>query len=129
MLILTSETADTGLAERLSEAGAIVVRVPATDGGELDLAACTAALWEQGIRSVLCEGGSRLAGSLIRADAVHRATFYYAPLILGSRGVPAFAADVSLSLDSEQWGTPVVRTLGRDVALTYDRRPHTSAGN
>jgi diaminohydroxyphosphoribosylaminopyrimidine deaminase/5-amino-6-(5-phosphoribosylamino)uracil reductase len=49
---------------------------------------------EVGIYSVLCEGGSRLAYSLISEDLVDKLTLFYSPKILGSEGVPMFGGAV-----------------------------------
>ena len=78
--------------------------------------------WELGIRSILAEGGGRLAASLVREGIARRLYLFLAPLVFGAAGVPAFPG-----LDSpEAWGgwEPAFepRRFGRDVLVTYDRR-------
>ncbi len=77
--------------ERLEAAGAHVHPVdPAPEG--VSLAGVLDTCWELGMRSLLCEGGARLAASLLAEDRVHRLYLYVAPRTLGG-GVPAFEGD------------------------------------
>jgi diaminohydroxyphosphoribosylaminopyrimidine deaminase / 5-amino-6-(5-phosphoribosylamino)uracil reductase len=61
----------------------------AAEGG-LDPAAVVRVLAEHGIRTILCEGGGRLASALLAARTVDRLYLFHAPLVLGEGGVPAF---------------------------------------
>ncbi|SMO49581.1 diaminohydroxyphosphoribosylaminopyrimidine deaminase [Balnearium lithotrophicum] len=49
---------------------------------------------EVGIYSVLCEGGSRLAYSLLSENLVDKLTLFYSPKIVGNEGVPMFGGNV-----------------------------------
>ncbi len=49
------------------------------------------ALRERGIRSVLVEGGARLAGSLLAEKVVDRLVIFRSPLVLGEDALSAFA--------------------------------------
>lgn len=106
--------------ERLEEAGAHVHPVADVDG-RLDLDAVAGASWELGIRSILCEGGSRLAGSLLLERRVHRFYLFVAPTTLGAAGVPAFPDDIELDW-SDFRPTVAPRTLGRDTLIVLDRQ-------
>jgi diaminohydroxyphosphoribosylaminopyrimidine deaminase/5-amino-6-(5-phosphoribosylamino)uracil reductase len=102
----------------LERAGARVRTVPRSDGG-LNLQSVLHDLWEQGIRSVFCEGGARLAGALARNGLLDRLQVFVAPMLLGSGAVNAFDAlpepeRVPLQLER-------VERFGSDVLLTYDR--------
>ncbi len=77
---------------RLEEAGARVHPVGSSGEG-LDLGDVLGACWEMGIRSIFCEGGARLADTLLREGRVHRLYLFVAPTTFGSGGVGAFAAD------------------------------------
>lgn len=74
------------------------------------------ALWSMGVRTVLCEGGARLGGSLLGAGLVNRLYLYLAPRVLGRDAVRAFT------------GGPVpgvgrvveTRRLGDDVRVVID---------
>lgn len=101
----------------LESAGVAVHRVPAAGDG-VDLAEALEALRAAGIRTVLCEGGGRLAASLLRASRVDRLHLLVAPRFIGPEGVPAFPG-----VDpAEDWDLAEVRALGDDVLMIADRR-------
>jgi len=80
------------------------------------------ALGERGVRSLLIEGGGRLAGALIRAELADRLYWVQAPLWLGERGVPAFGGIPSVPLAGvERWHPVERRALGDDTLLVLDR--------
>lgn len=110
--------ADTGKLETL---GATVHRVPAGEEG-LDLDSVFAECMSLDIRSIFCEGGARLATSLLREDRVGRLMLFIAPTTLGAAAVPAFPADAE-TLDWARFdpaGPPV--PFGRDTLVTLDRQ-------
>jgi diaminohydroxyphosphoribosylaminopyrimidine deaminase / 5-amino-6-(5-phosphoribosylamino)uracil reductase len=75
-----------------------------------------------GIRSVLVEGGGRLAGALMRAGLADRLYWVQTPLWLGEQGVPAFAGLPSLPLDAvDRWHPVERRPLADDTLLVLDR--------
>ncbi len=93
------------------------VRVLAADG----LDAVLAVLRQEGMRSVLVEGGGSLAGALLEAHLVDRIYWIQAPLWLGV-GVPAFGDRAGLPLeDSKRWVVTERRALGPDTLLVVDR--------
>lgn len=93
----------------------------ANDVGQLDLHAALAALHTNGIQSVLCEGGPRLAAALLASGLVDRIDWLVAPRILSSAtAVAALAGDDGLrrGLRFDR-----VEPLGPDVLIsgtTYD---------
>ncbi|HET9947956.1 MAG TPA: bifunctional diaminohydroxyphosphoribosylaminopyrimidine deaminase/5-amino-6-(5-phosphoribosylamino)uracil reductase RibD [Longimicrobiales bacterium] len=106
--------------ERLERAGA---RVHAVSGREqaLDLGEVLEACRELGVHSILCEGGARLAGSLLAERRVHRLYLFLAPRTLGEAGVPAFGpAAERLDWSGFEPAQPP-RLFGRDVLLVLDR--------
>jgi diaminohydroxyphosphoribosylaminopyrimidine deaminase / 5-amino-6-(5-phosphoribosylamino)uracil reductase len=118
--VFTREAVAEAEIERLEERGAHVHPVGEGPHG-LDLGAVWGVLWDIGVRSVFCEGGRRVADSLLREDRVQRLHLFVAPLTLGAEGLPAFGDDAD-SLDwtgFEPAGPP--RLFGRDALLTYDR--------
>ncbi|MEO5511776.1 MAG: bifunctional diaminohydroxyphosphoribosylaminopyrimidine deaminase/5-amino-6-(5-phosphoribosylamino)uracil reductase RibD [Longimicrobiales bacterium] len=129
VLIVAGQEADEARATALHDAGAVVVRVQSIDSGDLDVEGIMAALWEQDIRSILCEGGGRVASSLMSAAAVHRLTLLYTPVLLGPDAVPAFNLHGPLPLDPARWSAPRVRAHGHDVEVTFDRRFGTDSGD
>lgn len=118
--VFTRLDASEGAIERLEDAGAHVHPVPHEEG-LLDLGAVSDVSWELGIRSIFCEGGGRLAASLLRERRVHRLYLFIAPRTLGAEGVPAFPAGADLDWsDFDPAVAPAI--FGRDTLLVLDRR-------
>ncbi|MFC1661203.1 RibD family protein, partial [Gemmatimonadota bacterium] len=120
LIVFTRQEASELAIEELEEAGAWVHPVPAGPGG-VSLDAVLEICWETGIRSLLCEGGGRLAASILRQRKAHRMFLFVAPFVLGDTAVPAFPE----SCEPELWEgwTPAFspERFGRDVMLTFDR--------
>jgi diaminohydroxyphosphoribosylaminopyrimidine deaminase / 5-amino-6-(5-phosphoribosylamino)uracil reductase len=114
--IFTAAEADDTRRERLRTAGARVFSVPSAPDG-LDLDATMQILAEQRIRSILCEGGGRLASSLIESDRVERVYLFVAPRFLGSRGAPAFP----IHRETGEWAMVGIERFGPDALLVLDR--------
>jgi diaminohydroxyphosphoribosylaminopyrimidine deaminase / 5-amino-6-(5-phosphoribosylamino)uracil reductase len=74
----------------LDAAGAVVWEIPAAGDG-VDLAALLRRTALEGFGAVLCEGGPRLAASLVSDDLADVASIFVAPAFLGSEGVPALS--------------------------------------
>ncbi|MEU1403026.1 bifunctional diaminohydroxyphosphoribosylaminopyrimidine deaminase/5-amino-6-(5-phosphoribosylamino)uracil reductase RibD [Streptomyces sp. NPDC005728] len=99
-----------------------VLRVPVT-GGVLDIAVLLDHLWARGVRSVLLEGGARLAASCVARGLLDRVVAYVAPLVLGAAarpvlddfGAPTLMAGLRLRLGD-------VTRLGDDVRLLLRTR-------
>jgi diaminohydroxyphosphoribosylaminopyrimidine deaminase / 5-amino-6-(5-phosphoribosylamino)uracil reductase len=71
------------------ELGAELIEVPWQPDGQLDLAAMMQRLGDRGLTRVLCEGGGRLAATLVEADLVDELVCYSAGVVLGSEAIPA----------------------------------------
>lgn len=114
------EDADPAACEALRARGAEVLPAPRGAGG-LDLDAVLAASWSGGVRSILCEGGASLAGSLLAADRVQRLHLFIAPRVVGGDGLDAFSpAAATAPWDRfEPVLPPTVH--GRDTQLVLDR--------
>lgn len=96
-------------------AGARVVEAAGLEDG-------LAHLWHAGVRTLLVEGGGRLAGALLAAGMVDRTCWIQAPLLLGEAGRPAVAGWGARSLaESERWTVTERRALGADTLLVLDR--------
>lgn len=109
-------------AQRLAEAGARCILVPAGEQG-IDLPQAFRALGTRGLTRVLVEGGARLAASLLRADLVDRIVWFHAPGVIGADGIPALSA---LGVDAlaamprfARIASP--RALGADVMTLFAR--------
>ncbi|HSG08482.1 MAG TPA: bifunctional diaminohydroxyphosphoribosylaminopyrimidine deaminase/5-amino-6-(5-phosphoribosylamino)uracil reductase RibD [Longimicrobiales bacterium] len=109
--------------ERLEDAGAHVHPVDGV-GGRLALDTVLQVCAGLGIGAILCEGGSRLAASLLTARLASRLYLFIAPFTLGPSGVPSFQAEPG----DVRWPTfrPAFepRLYGRDTLLVLDREDH-----
>lgn len=72
--------------------GARLFVTASTATGELDMPDVARLLAEAGITRVLCEGGGRIAASLVAADLVDRLVIFSAGLLLGAEGWNVFGA-------------------------------------
>jgi diaminohydroxyphosphoribosylaminopyrimidine deaminase/5-amino-6-(5-phosphoribosylamino)uracil reductase len=95
----------------------VFVVARARDGVDLDQVLGT--LWREGVRSVFCEGGALVAGSLSRADRIDRLYVFIAPRIFGATGVGGF--DAFATRPSSSLRLCSTRRFGNDVLITYDR--------
>lgn len=87
-----------------------------------DVEQALAALRSEGLLSVFCEGGARLASALIDAGAVDRLSLFYAPLLLGPLGGSPFAGVTSPALqDAVRWRHLRTSTFGDDTFLSLAR--------
>lgn len=103
------------LREEYEEAGVEVLRSDDLRGGLESLAA-------EGVRSILIEGGGRLAARLVAEELVDRFYWVQSPLFLGDSGVPAFSGLASELLEQVlRWSVAERRALGEDTLLVLDR--------
>ena len=65
-----------------------VLEVPSAARGHVDLAPAFGRLAEEGLTSVLVEGGGGLAAALLRADLVDEVHWMLAPILIGGDGKP-----------------------------------------
>jgi diaminohydroxyphosphoribosylaminopyrimidine deaminase/5-amino-6-(5-phosphoribosylamino)uracil reductase len=120
LVVFTARDASELAMEELEEAGAEVHPVPRGPEG-LSLEAVLEICWDTGIRSVLCEGGGRLAHALVGGGHAQRLYLFLAPFVLGEGGVPAYPEGGTREA-WEVWAPAFPpRAFGRDVLLTLDR--------
>ena len=96
----------------------LTVQVPPRAPGALDLTAVLAVLHERGIRSVLLEGGPRLAGAFLAAGLLDRVVAYLAPALLGAGPAALAEAGVSTITQAHRLEPTDVHVLGPDVRIT-----------
>ena len=78
------------------------------------------ALRDQGVESVLVEGGAAMAGALLRDDLVDRLIIFQAPVILGEGALPAFAtAPPATSAGARRLRVVARRRFGDDLMTEY----------
>ncbi|MBI4512502.1 MAG: bifunctional diaminohydroxyphosphoribosylaminopyrimidine deaminase/5-amino-6-(5-phosphoribosylamino)uracil reductase RibD [Gemmatimonadetes bacterium] len=102
--------------DALESRGARIIAVGEAAPGRLDLREVLQILWGEGIHSVLFEGGSALASSLLAERLVDRLELFYAPTFLGPEALPAFRAG-----PPERWRLAARRALGPDTLLSLVR--------
>lgn len=104
--------------------GVRVVELPLAGEGRIDLDGLTELLAEEGVASLLVEGGGRTGSSFLAGRHVHRMHLFYAPRIFGEEGVPAFPG--SAAEEDAAWppGWMVARRAGygEDTLVVLDRR-------
>lgn len=96
----------------------VVVVEPAGSG--VDLGALLDDLATRSVTEVYCEGGARLASSLLRDDLVDRLELYYGPLLTGD-GPRISSLGVTTLGDARRWQLKTVARLGDDVAMTLEK--------
>lgn len=89
----------------------------ASDGAGVEPAAALRRLGREGIRSMLLEGGGRVAASFLRAGMVERMHLIYAPEVFGSDGVEGFPGEPP---GDGPWRPGERRVLGRDTLVVLD---------
>jgi diaminohydroxyphosphoribosylaminopyrimidine deaminase/5-amino-6-(5-phosphoribosylamino)uracil reductase len=116
-ILVTTLSASLTRTEPLEELGVRVIRAAT-------LAVAMQALREEGIGSIVIEGGGRLAGRLLSEGLVDRYYWIQSPLWLGDSGIPAIADLPGTSLvEAERWQVVERRALGQDTLLVADREP------
>ncbi len=114
--MVVGSAAPTARITALDGAGVKVIRA-------LSLVAGLRSLREQGVESILIEGGGRLAGALLEAGLVDRYYWIQSPLWLGESGIPAISGLPGAGLvEAERWQVVERRPLGEDTLLVMDRR-------
>jgi diaminohydroxyphosphoribosylaminopyrimidine deaminase / 5-amino-6-(5-phosphoribosylamino)uracil reductase len=112
-VILLAVRIDPGHRARLAAAGVQVLEVRDLNNGLLGLA-------ERGIRSLLLEGGARIAGAALRADVVDRIVMFQTPVALGPDGLRAFAfTPPEMAAPGIKWKVVRQRQLGDDIMTVY----------
>ncbi len=87
------------------------------DGGQVNITLALQTLAQNGINSVLCEGGGRLAGSLLAAGLIDEVYWVIAPKFIGDvQAIPALQLDFAVPL-GEAWHLNGVSTelIGSDI--------------
>lgn len=114
----------------IQNAGGGVVEVERGDSGGVSLPAVLASLRADGVCQLLCEGGGRLAASLLRERLVDRLYLVVAPRLLGPAGAPAFSwGDQGSRASRTREARPAgewewieePRRLGRDIWTVLER--------
>ena len=115
--------ADPARLKAFEHCGADLLTIDGDAPGTIGAAPLLAALAGRGITRVLVEGGSRLAGSLLRAGLVDRLEWFRAPLLIGGDGLAAVSAFGVDTLDlAGRFECVGVRRAGDDLWESFVRR-------
>lgn len=105
-------------------AGADILEIPRRPTGGLEPAAMLAALGARGLTEVLCEGGGRLAASLLQAGLVDRLIWVGAGAAIGADGAPALGAlGVQALAQAPRFERVCAEPLGGDVWTEWRAAP------
>ena len=115
VLVVAEGPVDTERAHALTAAGVDLLPAANLHDGLVRLR-------EAGIRSLLVEGGGRLAGRLVAQGLVDRFYWVQGPVWLGDDGIPAFGGIPGGLLEQAvRWRVVERRPLGPDTLLALDR--------
>jgi diaminohydroxyphosphoribosylaminopyrimidine deaminase/5-amino-6-(5-phosphoribosylamino)uracil reductase len=104
----------------LEDLGIRCIETRVLESGELDMGAVMRDLADRGLTRVMCEGGGRLAASLLRARLVDELVWVSAGMALGDDGAPAVARmAVERLADAPRLDLVKLETLGADIAATW----------
>ena len=108
-----------GACRAFADCGVEVIDCARRTQGELDIDALLQALGARGLTRVLVEGGSHLAGAVLRASLVDRIVWFRAPMVIGGDGLPVA---VAFGVDALAEAPRFVRR-GVESAVTILSRP------
>ena len=115
-----SEVTTGKVADNLTALGVRLIKVPISLG--VDLTAAMSILKENGIASLLVEGGGTIAASFLRLDAIDNLEWFRAPLVLGGDGRSAIGdlnlEDLNLAA---RFNRVSLQELGDDIYERYER--------
>ena len=115
-IVATTKTADSAKEQALLDAGATVVRLPATANGQVSLPALLACLHKHNVRRLMVEGGARIITSFLGERLVDRLVVTIAPLLVGGLNAVGNLKNDSLP----QLENPQMQWLGKDMVLSGD---------
>ena len=117
--------ADTEKINQLTRHGIQVEVLPGEDD-RVDLKKLMHVLGQQGIDSILVEGGSTLNDSLRRAGLIHQLEVFVAPKLFGGTHAksPVEGAGIAQVADATEFCLKNIQQFGQDVLLTYQYADH-----
>lgn len=121
VIVMTTADADHSLKTRWKEAGAEVVDLPRASSGGVDLSALLENLGARGWLEVYCEGGARLATSLLSEDLVDVLELNYGPVLIGGPGLGLGDLGITTVGDAWRWRPLEMERLGEDFVAVLER--------
>lgn len=102
------------------EIGATLIEVKPSQTGELDLKDMALQLGKRGLTRVLCEGGGRVASSMIAEELVDTLVTFTAGLAIGSEGGSVFGPlQIDALKEAPRFKLVESRTVGGDIMTTW----------
>ena len=121
--IYCCESADPNKQQVLEQKGAKVHRIGGVQAQQVDLKQVLSHLSKAGITSVLVEGGSRIHGAFLEADAVDEVYLFYAPFFIGDAGTPLVKGYSSLTKAEDDFFVEhSTQAVGSDILFHGIRR-------
>ncbi len=98
-----------------------VIRLTGSNG-KVDLVALINELAQRDVISVLLEAGGALNAAMLKAGLVHRALFFYAPIIIGGRDAHSSVEGIGADLvqNAIQLKRTKVMRFGEDIAIAAE---------
>jgi diaminohydroxyphosphoribosylaminopyrimidine deaminase / 5-amino-6-(5-phosphoribosylamino)uracil reductase len=88
----------------------------------VDLHSALGVIEGEGIRSLFCEGGARLASALLVENLADRIALFYAPLFLGGDGADPFREIPGTPIaDARRWSHIRASSFGADTLILLER--------
>jgi diaminohydroxyphosphoribosylaminopyrimidine deaminase/5-amino-6-(5-phosphoribosylamino)uracil reductase len=119
VIVATTSLASHEVQTAWKEAGAEVAVLP-RGGGGVDLGALLAFLGERPMVEVLCEGGARLATSLLAERLVDRLELHYGPVLLGEGGPSLGRLGITTMGEAGRWSFVEIARSDRDAVVVLE---------
>lgn len=117
LIVCGRGVADPSGAESLEKKGAKVIFAPVKEN-MIDMVELMGILGKMRITSVLIEGGSRVAGSALRAGITDRVCIFFAPKLLAGDGIPVTSGPGPSSMaDALELAGVAVKRFGPDILV------------
>lgn len=119
-VVVTTRAATAKRRDKLEALGVTVLVVKKTRQGHVDPRAALAALYGQGLNSILLEGGASLAGAFADARLINKVVAFIAPVMIGGQTAPgALGGRGPARLeDALRLTSPVYEMVGPDMMVT-----------
>lgn len=119
VILLTSEDTDQERAKAFEALGATILSVP-MDQGMLSMREAFAELAKLGVGSLLCEGGGRLAASLLRDELVDELVWFTAGSVMGNGGLDSVSDfGVSALVSMPRFTQISLERIGEDIMSVW----------
>lgn len=118
-LVAVSPSAPQEKIAALQDKGAQVLLLEEVRPGFLNLHSLLKALGDQGLQSVLLEGGGELASSFLQEGLIDQVAFFFAPLLIGGREAKTPVEGEGVKAIKEAWRLKEVtfRRMGPDLLV------------